>query len=299
MTRLIPQHEQHYPTKLLPHRLEEYVFDDGRPPTQNRAYATRLTGQLVLDVITRAQAELGLTNIDPRYFVGTCFHESGCTNEWDTEVATASCVTGFMSVGAFQIGEEEAKRFGFMLDDMLELDKACRCMVQLAEANRTGLRTAAQLGDLPDLDYTDAKGALWRAGTMRAYLAIAHNHGLGYAQRTITAYGMDWAKYQARNPTDNIVAHGYGEDCVTGGANWPTPDQRPIAPGSRVLALTHPYMTGEDVRELQRHLKVLPVDGVYGPMTADAVGNFQLASGITPIDKVCGPVTWRYLGITI
>lgn len=222
MPPVIPVHEQLYPSKLLPHRLEEYVLDSGPPTWDRRAGAKLLTGAVVLPAVVAAQASTGLSNIDPRYFVGTCFHEAGCTNEWDTEVATASSPSGFQSVGAYQIGDEEARAYGYQLVDMLDFDKATACMVKLAEHNRARLRTFAGLAaDAPDPDYVDPKGVTWKGGTMRAYLAIAHNHGTGYAQLTIARYGMDWAKYKARNPTDDIVAHVYGEDCVTGGQYFP------------------------------------------------------------------------------
>ena len=223
MSLVLPVHEQLYPSKLLPHRLEEYVLDSG-PPTQNRhAGAKLLTGSVVLPAVVAAQASLSLANIDPRYFVGTCFHEAGCTNEWDTEVATASSPSGFQSVGAYQIGDEEARTYGYQLADMLDFDKATACMVQLAEHNRSRLRTFAGLAPgAPDPDYVDAHGVTWKGGTMRAYLAIAHNHGTGYAQLTLARYGMDWGRYVQRNPTDNLVLHGYGNDCVTGGPYYPT-----------------------------------------------------------------------------
>lgn len=288
----LPQHEQLWPNKLLPHRLEEYVMDDGSPPTQNRAFAKRVTGQHVLDAVIAAQQALGLNNIDPRYFVGTCFHEAGCANEWDTEVATPSCPPGFVSVGAFQIGEEEANRFGFQLKDMLDLSSSVSCMIKLAEYNRRQLRGYAAIGgpSVPDPDYTDDKGSFWVGGTMRAYLAIAHNHGLGYAAATIKNYGMDWGGYIKRNPLDNIVSHGYGQDCVTGGPYYPT-QPAPAEPlGGRALLLKSPNMTGEDVRELQRHLKVSP-DGVFGTATDTALRAFKKLQGLLD-DGICDPQTW-------
>jgi hypothetical protein len=289
--RQLPQHEQHYPDRLLPHRLEEYVLDDGTPPTQNRAYARKVTGQQVLDAICAAQKKLGLTNIDPRYYVGTCFHEAGCVNEWDTEVASPSCPPGFVSVGAYQIGKEEAERFGFKLENMLDLDKSSECMIQLAEYNRRQIRIAAKLiSNDPDPDWIAPDGTVWKGGAMRAYLAIAHNHGNGYAQKTIATYGLNWDTFKSRNPTDNIVAHGYGQDCITGGPFWPAEGGTAAAKlGDRVLYLTTPFMTGEDVRDLQRHLK-LRTDASFGPLTDQAVRLFQHGHQLVE-DGIVGPKT--------
>jgi peptidoglycan hydrolase-like protein with peptidoglycan-binding domain len=293
VTRILPAHEQHYPDKLLTHRIEEYVFDDGRPPTTNRAYAQRVTGAQVVAAFDVASGGHP-TSIDVRYYVATCFHESGLgTNEWDTEVATQSSPQGFVSVGAYQIGREEALRFGFALEDMLELDKATVCMVSLAEANRRALRAYANLPPVvPDPDYTDPSGAVWIGGSMRAYLAIAHNHGLGYAKQTILKYGIDWTSYKQRNPADKIVSHGYGEDCVTGGPYYPG-EAFDLSSGPRTLELRHPFMTGHDVAELQRFLKI-DTDGVFGFATAAAVRAFQHAHGLVD-DEIVGPKTWSAL----
>lgn len=299
---ILPAHEQHWPDKLLPTRLQEYVRDDGQPPTTSRAYAKRVSGAQVIDAVIRAQQKLQLSNIDLRYYVGTVFHEAGCTNEWDTEIATPSNVPGFVSVGAYQIGDEEAQRYGFVLADMLDLDKSTECMVRMAEDNRNFLRVQAfGLGStVPDPDYTDANGRVYKAGTMRAYLAIAHNHGTGYAKQTIRAYGMDWSAYKLRNPKDNIVAHGYGEDCVTGGEQWLDDPIAPTPPalGRRVLRLMVPNMTGADVREVQNHLREvdpkIAIDGDFGPRTFGVLKLYQLKHGLVP-DGVVGPQTWNWM----
>jgi hypothetical protein len=310
MTWIVPTHEQHYPDKLLKTRLQEYVFDDGRSPTTNRAYAARVTGQQVLDAVLAAQKNSGIVDIDPRYFVGTCFHEAGCTNEWDTEIATSSSPEGFVSVGAYQIGEEEAKRFGYQLIDMLDLGKATDCMIRLASANRRAIKKAmSAVARINIIDDTDLNGKFWPEGGLRAYLAITHNHGVGYMRKTIQTYGLDWAAYKRRNPTDNIVAHGYGEDCINGGSQWPARPGVWVAGGSwavppvaswaaqpvatRTLELKQPLMTGEDVKELQRHLQIAP-DGVFGPLTEEAVRRFQKVRGLVA-DGVVGPKTWQAL----
>lgn len=295
MSYILPAHEQHYPDHLLPTRLQEYVRD-GQPPTMNRGAAVRVTGQQVLDAIIAAQERTGLGEIDPRYFVATCFHEAGCTNEWDTEIASPSCIPGFVSVGAYQIGEEEAHSYGFALADMLDFEKATECMVKLAQTNLNKLKQYIKMFTAKPniLDYTDPNGNLWKDGALRAYLAIVHNKGGGYARATIQNYGLNWPEYKIRNAkTDALVAHGYGEDCVTGGPYYPDIVPPLPEPGHRTLQLENPYMTGEDVKEVQRHLNITP-DGVYGPQTENAVMAFQKSKGI-PADGICGPGTWAAL----
>lgn len=293
MTRVVPSHPQHYPDRLLPHRLQEYVFDDGRPPTTSRAAAHMVTGREILDIVVAVQKNLGLALIDPRYYVGTCFHEAGCSNEWDTEIASQSCIGGFVSVGAYQIGEEEARKYGFELEDMLDLEKATICMVKLAEDNRKRLRIFAKLTNgEPDPDYVDEHGTLWKGGSMRAMLAIAHNHGLGWASRYLSSNSMDYAVFRRRYANDNIVSHKYGDDCITGGPNYPLDaDPVPQFSGMRTLLLADPHMHGEDVKTLQAKLGVA-ADGDFGPKTDKALRQFQREHGLSD-DGACGPKTWK------
>lgn len=65
--------------------------------------------------------------------------------------------------------------------------------------------------------------------------------------------------------------------------------------GTRLLCLRSPMMRGDDVAELQLRLSKLGfdagrVDGIFGPATQAAVGDFQRNAGLVG-DEVCGPET--------
>lgn len=70
---------------------------------------------------------------------------------------------------------------------------------------------------------------------------------------------------------------------------------------SRVLRVVPgELMRGPDVAEVQQRLKELgfywgPLDGAYGPTTADAVARFQQARGLTPDGEV-DATTWTQIG---
>lgn len=51
---------------------------------------------------------------------------------------------------------------------------------------------------------------------------------------------------------------------------------------------------GDDVRELQRLLGGLTVDGIFGRKTEAALEAYQAANGLKP-DGICGPLTWAAL----
>lgn len=53
---------------------------------------------------------------------------------------------------------------------------------------------------------------------------------------------------------------------------------------------------GSDVKLLQQKLNLLQ-DGIFGPLTDEAVREFQKANGLT-IDGIVGPKTWNALGVT-
>ncbi len=62
----------------------------------------------------------------------------------------------------------------------------------------------------------------------------------------------------------------------------------------RLLKLQAPYMEGEDVKRLQHALKEQGIeikeDGIFGPVTRDAVKKFQEKAGLV-VDGICGPAT--------
>lgn len=51
---------------------------------------------------------------------------------------------------------------------------------------------------------------------------------------------------------------------------------------------------GDDVRELQRLLRNVAVDGVFGAVTEEVLRQFQREAGLTA-DGICGPKTWAAL----
>lgn len=59
--------------------------------------------------------------------------------------------------------------------------------------------------------------------------------------------------------------------------------------GDRILKLDNPMMRGEDVKQLQKLLKITP-DGWYGAVTSGAVKAFQLRNHLTS-DGIVGPET--------
>jgi N-acetylmuramoyl-L-alanine amidase len=69
--------------------------------------------------------------------------------------------------------------------------------------------------------------------------------------------------------------------------------------GDRLLMLTSPNLRGDDVVELQNRLARIGfdcgrVDGIFGPLTAHALEDFQSNCGL-PTDAVCGIETIRVL----
>lgn len=94
---------------------------------------------------------------------------------------------------------------------------------------------------------------------------------------------------------------------VTGiGGSSPTPAPAPSPalsvhkPGSRLLSLQTPNLTGADVGFVQRFIgtkRAGPADGIFGPQTRSGVIWYQTMRGITA-DGVVGPETYANMGVT-
>jgi N-acetylmuramoyl-L-alanine amidase len=95
--------------------------------------------------------------------------------------------------------------------------------------------------------------------------------------------------------TDFQRAAGLRVDGVCDAATWSALVESGYELGDRLLCLRSPMMRGDDVSELQLRLSKLGfdtgrVDGIFGPATQAAVGDFQRNAGLVG-DEVCGPET--------
>jgi len=78
-------------------------------------------------------------------------------------------------------------------------------------------------------------------------------------------------------------------------STWSALVEAQFRPGDRLLCLRSPMMRGDDVADLQLRLGALGfdagrVDGILGPVTQTAIGEFQRNAGLVT-DQVCGPET--------
>lgn len=100
--------------------------------------------------------------------------------------------------------------------------------------------------------------------------------------------------------TANIMGYGRPHYSVAPGTPAPPPSNAGVPPRwpGRYLTLTTPYTQGGDVKVVQTRLNVhgagLATDGVFGPLTHNAVETFQRAHGLQ-VDGIVGPITWDAL----
>src|SRR5215207_6211801 len=104
---------------------------------------------------------------------------------------------------------------------------------------------------------------------------------------------------------DRAIRHfqqerGLTVDGIVGPATYRALDEARYRLGDRLLSyvVSNP-LTGDDVLLLQRRLMELGfnvgrVDGVFGPLTLDALREFQRNVGL-PADGTCGPATFKAL----
>ena len=90
-------------------------------------------------------------------------------------------------------------------------------------------------------------------------------------------------------------SRGLDEEGICDRDTWVALVEAGFAFGDRLLYLTQPMLRGDDVADLQLRLGALGfdagrVDGIFGPMTRDALLEFQRNVGLVP-DEVCGPDT--------
>lgn len=88
---------------------------------------------------------------------------------------------------------------------------------------------------------------------------------------------------------------GLRSDGVCDASTWAALVESEFRLGDRLVCLRSPMMRGNDVAELQLRLGALGfdagrVDGIFGPATKAAVGDFQRNAGLIT-DEVCGPDT--------
>lgn len=89
------------------------------------------------------------------------------------------------------------------------------------------------------------------------------------------------------------TARGLRVDGVCGPQTWSSLVEAGYRLGDRLLYVHHPLLRGDDISDLQRRLSALgfdvgKVDGMFGPDTAAALGQFQRAAGLAA-DGIAGP----------
>jgi peptidoglycan hydrolase-like protein with peptidoglycan-binding domain/GH24 family phage-related lysozyme (muramidase) len=132
---------------------------------------------------------------------------------------------------------------------------------------------------------------------VRALQQALARAGLGVAADGIFGPGTDRAVRQFQ------TSRGLVADGVVGPQTWALLHSLPSQPSpapARLLRLTNPYTTGEDVRTLQRALArtglAVAADGIFGPGTDRAVKQFQASRGLVA-DGVVGAQTRARLGV--
>ncbi len=91
------------------------------------------------------------------------------------------------------------------------------------------------------------------------------------------------------------ISRGLRPDGICGPQTWSALQAAGWGLGTRIIALRHPNLRGDDVGALQHRLSALGFDpgrpdGIFGPDSETALREFQRSAGIAS-DGVCGPAT--------
>ena len=160
------------------------------------------------DDVQSAWASVG-TPVPLQYFIGTAAHETGGQNVAgpfklnEVDLNDQSCSEHPPnSYGIYQLSPSECASAGYTYNDALSLGPATTILAYIAGNRASQLRAA--LG-WPDDGSGDLPG-------FSAWLAYAHNKGIGAAIPMAQQYGGDWYAFAATGSDPAIIA--YGNDCI-------------------------------------------------------------------------------------
>lgn len=155
------------------------------------------------------------SRIPAQFAVGLAERESGFDASEVDDYKSGTRVTpvqgGKYTVGLFQVSESEYREIDgdtgqWYVDALRDPETNTRVFATYME-KRLDTITALAGAREPDV---------W------AYLALAHNAGIGMVRETIGKYGMDWEAFKARNAgTDQGKRWArYGDAAINGGTKW-------------------------------------------------------------------------------
>jgi len=166
----------------------------------------------------------------------------------------------------------------------------------------------AQPGDIVLFDWTGqgvaehtelatsyAGGALFTIGGNSGPSNVDNFHGDGGVHR------HSWNAPSGQGNNQILVVIDTSKIVQFGGPAHPTPPGNPPPAGLRLLMLKSPLMSGADVLAVQQALNQhnhagLVTDSAYGPLTRDAVINWQRHENLAA-DGIVGPDTRASLGL--
>lgn len=131
-------------------------------------------------------------------------------------------------------------------------------------------------------------------------IVLRRGAGAGYGH-IIMATGIENGTIEAMNRRSGVCRGSLADRRWTCGILLPFVDYEQAGLGlvvinqPKVYHLVKPYMCGPVISAIQEVLG-LPTDGIYGPLTRNAVARFQETHGLV-VDGEVGPQTLREMGI--